>query len=131
MSVNVHFVANLGADPEVKQTSGGTSVATLRCATNERVKKGENWEDHTEWTTVVVFGKTAENCGEYLSKGSQIYVVGKLRTETYEKDGEKKFFTKIIADNIKFLGGKKDGAQPGGEARRNYSAPADNDDVPW
>jgi single-strand DNA-binding protein len=125
----VMLLGNLGGDPELKQTTGGTSVCTMKLATNERVKKGETWEDHTEWHTLVCFGKTAENCAEYLGKGSQISVEGKIRTEKYEKDGETKWFTKIVVDEVKFLSSRKEAGNDS-TGRGHYKAPADVD-VPF
>jgi single-strand DNA-binding protein len=81
MSVNkVILVGHLGADPETRTTGGGTVVANLRLATSERMKKGDEWQDHTEWHRVVCFGRNAENASKYLKKGRQIYVEGRLRT---------------------------------------------------
>jgi single-strand DNA-binding protein len=106
MSVNkVILVGHLGADPETRTTGGGTVVANLRLATSERVKQGDQWADHTEWHRVVAFGRTAENVARYLKKGRQIYVEGKIRTKKYtDKEGQEKYSTEIIADQIHFLG---------------------------
>lgn len=111
----VTLIGNLGADPEVRQSSSGMSIANLRVATNERIKKGDEWQDHTEWHRVVCFGRTAENVGKYLSKGRSIYVEGKLRTNKWQdKEGKDRYTTEIIADNIKFLGGGEHGGGGGG-----------------
>jgi len=106
----VIIVGNLGRDPEVRFTQGGGAVCNLSVAVGERVKKGEAWEDHTEWFRVVVFGKTAENAGNYLQKGRQVYVEGKLRQREYEKDGQKQRSTEVVADVLQWLGGKGEGA---------------------
>jgi single-strand DNA-binding protein len=109
MSVNkVILVGNLGADPESRTTNSGTVVATLRLATTERTKERDsgNWTDHTEWHRVVCFGKVAENVTRYLKKGRQIYIEGKIRTRKWQdKDGNDKYTTEVIADNVQFLGG--------------------------
>jgi single-strand DNA-binding protein len=124
MSVNkTILVGNIGADPESRDTKSGTAVCNLRVATNERVKKNDEWQDHTEWHRVVCFGKTAENCAKYLQKGRQVYIEGKLRTTSYEKDGVTKYSTEIVADQVVFLGG---GRGSDGESRSDYNKPADD-----
>jgi len=103
----VQLIGSLGADPETRATQGGTMVANLRVATTERVKKGEEWANHTEWHRVVCFGRTAENVAKYLSKGSKAFIEGRLRTTKYaDKNGVEKWSTEIIADDIKFLSSK-------------------------
>lgn len=123
------IVGNLGRDPEVRFTQGGAAVCTLSVAVGERVKKGEAWEDHTEWFRVVVFGKTAESAGNYLQKGRQVYVEGKLRQKEYEdKDGTKKRSTEVIADVLQWLGGKGEG---GGAKPAAPTQAIDADDLPF
>lgn len=108
----VMIIGNLGKDPEVRYWQSGSAVCKLTVAVGERVKKGEAWEDHTEWVTVTAFGKTAELCGEYLAKGRQVYVEGKMRTRKYEKDGVTKYSTEVVADVVQFLGKKgEDGVE--------------------
>jgi len=122
MTVNkVILVGNLGADPEVRQTSNGTQVANLRIATSERAKGPDgNWTDHTEWHRVVCFGKTAENVARFLKKGRQVYIEGKIRTTKFQKDGVDKWSTEVIAFNVSFLsGGRED--SPGGQQQRPQS----------
>lgn len=104
----VSLIGNLGADPETRTTGSGSVVANLRVATNERRKAqgSDEWEDHTEWHAVVCFGKLAENVGQYLRKGRQVYVEGKLRTRKWQdKDGNDRWTTEIWADVVLFLGG--------------------------
>lgn len=109
----VILVGNLGKDPEVRYIQSGNAVCTLRLAVTERVKDGENgYKDQTEWVDVVVWGKSAENCGQYLAKGRQVYVEGRLQTREYEKDGVKKYKTEVIARDVQFLGGGEKGAGP-------------------
>lgn len=110
------LIGNLGADPEVRQTNSGTAVANLRIATSERVRDREgNWSDHTEWHRVVVFGRTAENAGKYLSKGRQVYVEGRIRTRKWtDRDGNDRWSTEILCDTLKFLGSRRDGGGDGG-----------------
>lgn len=96
----------LGADPDMRG-----SVLKLRLATNERRKdKDGNWGDHTEWHSVVVFGKRAEALHRLLSKGMRVLVEGKLRTSSWEKDGQKQYKTEVTADDIELLDGKRDAA---------------------
>ncbi len=107
VSINkVIILGNLGADPEVRSTAGGRSVATLRVATNERFqKKDGNWEDHTEWHNIVVWGKDADRCKSYLKKGSQILVEGKLQTRSWEdREGNKRYTTEVVALAVTFVG---------------------------
>lgn len=126
----VIIVGNLGRDPEVRFTQGGSAVCNLSVAVGERVKKGEAWEDHTEWFRVVVFGKTAENAGQYLQKGRQVYVEGKLRQREYEKDGQKQRSTEVVADALHWLGS---GKGEGGKASdaKPAAQTVDADDLPF
>jgi len=105
----VILIGNLGADPETRTTAGGLTVANLRLATSERIKRDGEWVDHTEWFRVSVFGTTAENVARYCHKGKSLYVEGKLRTREYtDKDGNRRWSTEVVADVVKFLGGKSD-----------------------
>lgn len=99
------IVGNLGADPELRYTPSGQAVCDFRIATSEsfKTKAGEE-RTVTEWHSVVVWGKQAENCSKYLSKGRQVYVEGKLRTRSWERDGQKHYKTEIIAQIVQFLG---------------------------
>ena len=131
MSINkVILIGNLGRDPEVRTTQSGSKVATLNIATTERQKGADGqWGDHTEWHRVVLFGKTAENAERFLSKGRQVYVEGKLRTRKYQdKSGVEKYSTEIIADDLRFLGGKDGG---GGRSEDRGSYGGGGDDVPF
>ncbi len=124
-SVNkVILLGNLGADPELRYTSGGTPVADLRIATNRRFKgRDGNWQDDTQWHRVVVWSKQAENCKEYLSKGSQCYVEGRLQTRQWEdRDGNKRYTTEVVADTVQFLSGR------GGGGGGGYDEPPPPDD---
>lgn len=94
----VQLVGHLGRDPELKQTKSGTAVCNLSVATTERRKDGDEWVNHTEWHTVVVWGKKAEFCAKDLRKGSFVTVSGSLYTEKWEKDGQTHYSTKIKAD---------------------------------
>lgn len=108
-SINkVMLLGNLGADPELRYTSGGTAVADLRLATNRRFKgRDGEWQDDTQWHRIVVWAKQAENCKEYLSKGSQCFVEGRLQTRQWEdRDGNKRYTTEVVSRRVVFLGGR-------------------------
>lgn len=103
----VILVGNLGKDPQTRSTPNGQEVATLTVATSEKYKdKAGELQERTEWHTVVVWGKQAESCGKYLSKGRQVYVEGRLATRKWtDKEGVEKYTTEVVAENVKFLGG--------------------------
>src|SRR3979411_2170952 len=120
-SVNkVILVGNLGRDAELRYTPGGAAVATLNMATTEVWNdKGGQRQEKTEWHRVVLWGKSAESLSEYLTKGKQIYVEGRLQTRQWDdKDGNKKYTTEIKADRITLLGGGGGGGGRGGGGRR-------------
>lgn len=103
------LVGNLGNDPDVKYTQGGMAIATLSVATtSSRKDKDGNRQEKTEWHRVKLFGKTAEVAGEYLKKGRQVYIEGRIEYGSYEKDGQKVYTTDIIADEMQMLGGGED-----------------------
>ena len=103
----VILVGNLGANPEVKYLSNGTTVANFRIATSEnRVSKSGEKTTVTEWHRIVAFGRLAEICGEYLSKGKQVYIEGKIRTRSWQdREGNKRWTTEITATQMQMLGG--------------------------
>jgi len=118
----VILIGNLGADPEVRFTPGGQAVANFRIATSEswQDKNGQK-QERTEWHRIVVWGKLAELCGEYLKKGRQCYVEGRLQTrEWMDKENRKNYTTEVVANAVTFLGGRDagDGASGGGGGRR-------------
>ncbi len=119
-SVNkVILVGNVGQDPEVKYTASGVPVAKVSLATNERFKdKNDAWQDRTEWHSVVAWQRLAEIVGEYVRKGSKLYIEGKLQTSTWEdkQSGERKFRTEIVARDIVLLGSRDSGAEGRAEA---------------
>lgn len=104
----VMLIGNLGADPEVRATPGGQTVATLRLATNEKwTDKGGQQQERTEWHRVVVWGKQAEQCKEYLHKGSSVYIEGRIQTrEWQDKENQRRFTTEVVALRVQFLGGR-------------------------
>jgi len=118
-SVNkVILIGNLGRDPEMRYLPSGDAVANLRIATTEKYKdKSGEMQEATEWHTVAFFGKTAEVCGQYLKKGSQIYVEGSLRTRKWQdKDGNDRYTTEIRGDRMQMLGGRGSGGSVDYEA---------------
>ena len=136
----VILVGNLGRDPEIRFLDGGQAVANFTLATSEKwTGKDGNKEEKTEWHRIVVWGKLAEICGEYLSKGKQGYVEGKLQTREWEdKDGNKRSTTEVVILNMTMLGqGVREERPSGG----NHDAPAssmsqrpddfDDDDIPF
>jgi len=103
----VILIGNLGANPELRYTAGQQAVANLRIATTEKwTDKSGQKQEATEWHRVVVWGKKAEVCSKYLSKGRQVYVEGRLRTRSWEdKEGNKRYTTEVVANDVQFLGG--------------------------
>ena len=114
----VSLIGNLGKDPEIRQTQSGTAVGTLRIGVTEKRKEGDEYKDHTEWVSVVCFGKTAENAGKYLQKGRQIFVEGRLQTRTWDdKSGQTRYTTEVLATQVLFLGSAKDQPSAGNFTR--------------
>ena len=111
-SVNkVILVGNLGSDPEVRYTPSGRAVANFSLATTEKFtnKEGEK-EERTEWHKIVAWARLGEICGEYLTKGSQVYIEGRIQTRSWEdRDGNKRYTTEIVAQAMQMLGGSKKG----------------------
>jgi len=126
-SVNrVILVGRLGKDPEVTMANG-VSLAKFSMATDESWKDKSSGEKQqkTEWHNIVAWRKTAELCGAYLRKGSQVYLEGKLQTRSWEKDGTKRYTTEIVADSVVFLG-KPAVSEAGGE-----SSAVSDEDIPF
>ena len=121
------LVGNLGRDAEIRNTNGGTQVASLRLATTDRQKnQAGEWTDHTEWHSVVCFGKLAELMDRFGKKGKQLYVEGRIQTREYtDKDGNKRWSTEVIAGEIRLLGGARDDAQ--GQTTAPSRTPARDD----
>jgi single-strand DNA-binding protein len=120
MSINkVILVGNLGKDPELRYTPSGVAVATFSIATSERFKgKDGQQQERTEWHNIVVWRQLAEICGKYLHKGKQVYIEGKLQTRSYDdRDGNKRYVTEIVADQMQMLGRAGDDAG-GGQPRQ-------------
>ncbi len=110
------LVGNLGRDPELRQTPNGQSVVNFTLATSENWtdKSGER-QERTEWHRIVVWGRTAEMCHQYLSKGRTVYIEGRIQTREWEdKDGNKRYTTEINAQTVQFIGPRQDGGGGGG-----------------
>jgi len=135
----VILIGNLGRDPEVKYLPSGQAVANFSVATNERWQgKDGKTEERTEWHRIVVFGKQAENCGEYLSKGRSVCIEGRLQTREWDdKSGQKRSTTEVVANRVIFLGSKGEGAGkelPAAEEEIVYDKPSKTgpgEDVPF
>ncbi len=137
----VILVGNLGADPEMRYSASGTAVCNFRIATSETFNNREGAkETRTEWHRIVTFRKLAEICGEYLSKGKQVYIEGKIQTRSWDdRDGNKKYMTEIVANTMQMLGARDSaggggsggsGGSGGGEPYDDIPA-SDIDDVPF
>lgn len=132
----VILVGNVGQDPDIRSTPSGTRVANLRLATNERRRDRDGqWTDHTEWHTLVIWGRMVDVVEQYVSKGRQLYIEGALRTRSWEQqDGQKRYSTEINVRELKLLGGKPSGSSAApteshGAVAQDY--PDDVDDVPF
>jgi single-strand DNA-binding protein len=128
-SVNkVILVGNLGRDPELRYIPSGQAVANFTLATNERWRDKEgNNQERTEWHRIVVWGKSAENCAQFLQKGRSVYVEGKLQTQEWEdKEGIKRKTTEVVAQTVQFLGGRGSVESSGGSAADSGSFGGDS-----
>jgi single-strand DNA-binding protein len=133
----VILVGRLGKDPELRYTQGGQPVASFTVATNERWtnRDGEK-QERTEWRRIVAWGKQAEFCGNYLSKGRQVYLEGRIQTREWEdKEGQKRWTTEIVAQTVQGLGARGEGGSAPAESPREDEAPApaarEEDDIPF
>ncbi|NGP53293.1 single-stranded DNA-binding protein [Thioalkalivibrio sp. XN8] len=111
----VILVGNLGADPESRTTPGGLTVTNFNVATSDRRrdKQSGDWVEETEWHRIVMFDKLAETAREYLRKGSQVYIEGKIQTRKWQdKEGQDRYTTEIIARDMQMLGGRPGGSAP-------------------
>jgi single-strand DNA-binding protein len=138
------IIGNLGKDPEVRYTQDGRAITRFNLATSETWNDKATGEkkEKTEWHRIVAFNKLGEICGEYLSKGKQVYVEGSLRTQEWEdKEGNKRYTTEIVASTVQFLGSKQEGSGAGPRERPpqnpSFSAPGPSysdmpdDDIPF
>lgn len=137
----VILVGNLTRDPELKYIPSGTAVSEIGLAVNDRVKKGDQWVDETTFVDVTLWARTAEVANQYLNKGSSVLVEGRLKLDTWEKDGQKRSKLRVVADKMQMLGGRGEGGGGGGggaprparaaaparqDSYDDYGPPADN-----
>lgn len=138
----VMLIGNLGKDPEIRHTAAGTAVATFSIATSERVKNKQTneWEKKTDWHNVVLWDKQATLAGQYLSKGSTVYIEGRLQTRKWQdKNGNDRYTTEIVGNTIEFLSSKGEGTRSGGSdssfepsSTSSYEEPPfQDDDIPF
>lgn len=107
-------LGRLGRDPELRYMQNGQPVCRLNVATSRRYQnKNNEMVEETEWHRITVWGKQAEHCNNYLTKGREVYVEGRLRTSSYEKEGQKHYTTEIVADTVQFIGGRGEGGGGG------------------
>jgi single-strand DNA-binding protein len=125
-SVNkVILLGNVGKDPEIRSTGGGTMVANFTLATSDRFQDAQgNWQDKTEWHNLVAFKRTAEIVRDYVKKGSKLYIEGKIQTRSWDdkESGQKKYRTEILVNDMSLLSGRDDGGSGGGGYTRQQSS---------
>lgn len=132
MSLNrAQIIGNCGKDAEVRMV-GENKVATFSVATAEKYKdsKSGEWKENTEWHNIVCWRHTAELAEKYIRKGTQLYIEGKIRTRSWEKDGEKRYVTEIVADSIQLLGKKEESAPTPATHQRPHNTTPIVDDLP-
>ena len=129
MSINkVILIGNLGQNPEVKHSASGQAICNLSIATNESwTDKNGQKQEKTEWHRVVVFGKLAELCGQYLQKGRQAYIEGKLQTRSWQdKDNQTRYTTEVVAQSVQFLGGNAGAGRSSNQEYGNSNSAGQN-----
>lgn len=128
----VLIIGNLGKDAEMKYAANGTVISTFSVAVNSRKRgAGGDWEDETEWFNVTLFGGQAERLSQYLTKGKQVYVEGRLQTRSWEgDDGVKRYHTGVIANSVQLLGSKQPTGQSAG-SRNDWGDSVGTDDLPF
>ena len=128
------IVGNLGNDPDMRYTQGGDAIANFSVATTESWKDKTTGEkqEKTEWHRCVAFRRTAEIIGEYLKKGSQVFIEGKLQTRKWQdKDGNDRYTTEILVNDLQMLGGKPQGGNPASGGGESGGSPEFDDDIPF
>jgi single-strand DNA-binding protein len=125
----VILVGNLTRDPELRHISTGTAVTDIGLAVNERVKRGNDWVEEVNFIDITLWGRTAEVASEYLSKGAPVLIEGRLKYDTWEKDGQKRSKLKVIGEKMQMLGGKSGsgGGGGGGGGSRGSSQSSSNE----
>ena len=130
-SVNkVMLIGNLGGDPELKYTQSGTAVCSFSIATKETWGTGDKKEEKTEWHKIVAWSKLAKICGEYLKKGSPVYIEGRLQTRSWDdKDGIKRYTTEVVVSSMQMLGSNKQGNTSTGS--QEEAPPPSDEHIPF
>lgn len=135
-SVNkVILVGNVGKDPEMRSTGGGTTVASFTLATSDRFQDGQgNWQDRTEWHNLKAFKRTAEIVRDYVKKGTKLYIEGKITTSSWDdkETGQKRYRTEILVNDLVLLSGRDDSSGPSrssGSSNFDQRQPAGHDDI--
>lgn len=119
----VILIGNLTRDPELRYTQSGMAIAKFGLAVNERFKQGDEWKEKANFIDIVVWGKQGENCSEYLSKGRQVGIEGRLSYSTWETDdGQKRSKLEVVGEKVVFLGSRDGGGQGGGQNRSGGSS---------
>jgi len=128
----VILMGNLTRDPELRYTPNGTAVATLGLAINRRYKANDEWKEETDFFDIVVFGKQAENCGEYLKKGRPVLVDGRLSQRRWETDdGQKRSKVEVVAFSVQFLGAPRESSDSSGSGSTESGPEFDDSDIPF
>jgi len=129
----VILLGNLTRDPEVRYTPNGTAVASFAIAVNRRYKQGEETKDEVSYLDIVVFGKTAENCGQYLNKGDGILVDGRLQQRRWETEGQKRSKVEVVAQSVTFMPKRSGstGSNKDAQAEPMPEPPVDEGDIPF
>lgn len=120
----VVLLGNLTRDPELRYIGSGMAVSDIGLAVNDRVKRNDQWVEETTFVDVTLWGRTAEVANEYLNKGSSVLIEGRLKMDSWEKDGQKRTKLKVVAERMQMVGGKG-GGQGGGSASSRHTASAD------
>lgn len=134
----VILIGNVTRDIECKYLQSGTAVAEMGMAVNDKVKKGDQWIDEVTYVDVTLWGRTAEVAGEYLAKGSPVFIEGRLKLDSWEKDGKKNYKMRVVAEKMQMLGSKRGDESSqvrdddyGQAPAQKAAAPADDQDIPF
>jgi single-strand DNA-binding protein len=133
------LIGNVTRDIQLRYTPGGTAVTDIGMAVNEKRKQGDDWVDEVCFVDVTMFGRTAEVAAEYLSKGSPVFIEGRLKLDTWEKDGQKHSKIKVVCDKLQLIGAKGEGGGGGGkpapkakqEEPQREAVYSDDEDIPF
>ncbi len=127
----VILMGNITRDVELRYIPSGTAVADLSLAVNDRVKRGDQWQDETTYVDCTLWGRTAEVANEFLQKGWPCLIEGRLKLESWEKDGQKRSKLKVVCEKLQLLGGKKQQSDAYSQPAPSGATPAPNEDIPF